>query len=72
MTEDERHARIIELANEQYLTDDIEIDDESIVSENDDPEMNGCYVSAWVWVEFDGTEFDKELTGSAAEADLAG
>lgn len=37
--------------------DGVEIDGAAIVSEGDD---NGAYVSAWVWVEFEGTELDKE------------
>ena len=35
----------------------VEIDDNALLSEGND---NGCYVQAWVWVNFAGTRFDKE------------
>ena len=56
-----RRARIIKLAKAQHNTDskegELEIDAEALLSEGDD---NGTYVAAWVWVDFAGTEFDKE------------
>ena len=53
-----RYPRIRELARAQYHEDGVcEIDDSSLISEGDD---NGCYVEAWVWVDFSGTELDKE------------
>lgn len=53
-----RKARIVELAKEQCHRDgECEVDDNAIVSEGND---NGAYVQAWVWVDFDGTDFDKE------------
>lgn len=36
---------------------DLEMDDNAMISEGDD---NGCYVQVWKWVDFNGTEFDKE------------
>lgn len=57
----ERERGIRELAHEQYHCDgEIEIDDSATVSEGDG---NGAYVQAWVWVDFSGTEFDKEVEG---------
>jgi hypothetical protein len=43
-------VEIIELAREQWASDgEIEIDDNAIISEGEDP---GAYVQAWVWVRF--------------------
>lgn len=56
-----RRAAIVALAKEQYHRDgEVEVDDGAKLSEGDD---NGCYVAAWVWVDFAGTEFDKEDDG---------
>ena len=55
---EERRFEIIELAREQREQEGaVEIDDNATLSEGND---NGCYVQAWVWVDFDGTKFDKE------------
>ncbi len=55
---EERRKAIVELAHEVYHTEgSVEVDDSAGLSEGDD---NGCYVQAWVWVGFSGTEFDKE------------
>lgn len=51
-----RRMAIIELAD---TDEDIDIDADATLSEGDD---NGCYVSAWVWVCFAGTPYDKEPT----------
>ena len=56
--DDERRFEIIELAREQHQKDgELEIDDDARVSEGND---NGCYVGAWVWLDFAGTKFDKK------------
>jgi hypothetical protein len=47
--------RVLELAREQC--DGVEVDSKSVVSNGDD---NGCYVSAWSWVSFKGTDLDKD------------
>jgi hypothetical protein len=53
-----RRLQVIELAREQRGEEGaVEIDDCAELSEGND---NGCYVRAWVWVDFDGTKFDKE------------
>jgi len=53
-----RRLEIIDLAREQHpQAGVIEIHDNATLSEGND---NGCYVAAWVWVEFAGTKFDKE------------
>lgn len=53
-----REERIREMAFEEYHDDGtIEIDSGAKVSEGTD---NGAYVQAWVWVDFAGTEFDRE------------
>lgn len=55
-----RDRQIIELARERHHEDgELEFDDpECIVSEGDD---NGAYVLGWKWVDFTGTELDKNL-----------
>lgn len=60
---DDRRQRIVDLAVEQHgMGENIDVDSDATVSEGDD---NGCYVSAWVWVNFSGTEFDKEADDSS-------
>ena len=55
---EERRCEIIELAQEQReIEGAIEIDDNAPLSEGHD---NGCYVAAWVWVDFARTKFDKQ------------
>ena len=54
----ERHADIRHLARRHAERQGHEIDDDAIVSEGDD---NGAYVMAWVWVDFEGTDLDKEI-----------
>ena len=55
---EERRSEIIRLAREQHQEEGVvEIDDTAQVSEGDD---NGCYVAAWVWLDFADTKFDKE------------
>ena len=55
---EERRTEIIELARQQReLEGAVEIDDTALLSEGND---NGCYVAAWVWCDFAGTQFDKE------------
>ena len=55
---EERRCEIIELAQEQRAIEGaVEIDDNALLSEGAD---NGCYVAAWVWVDFARTKFDKE------------
>ena len=53
----ERRARIVAMAREQHEREgEVEIDEGAKLSEGDD---NGCYVAAWVWVDYSGTEFDR-------------
>ncbi len=53
-----RADRIRELAFEEYQDEGtIEIEPNGYVSEGDD---NGAYVQAWVWVDFHGTDLDRE------------
>ena len=55
---EERRCEIIELARKQReIEGAVEIDDNALLSEGND---NGCYVAAWVWVDYAGTNFDKE------------
>jgi len=50
--------KIRQLAKAQHEVEgELEIDANAVVSEGDD---NGAYVQAWVWVDFAGTELDKE------------
>ncbi len=56
---EERRFEIIELAREQRQEEGlVEIDDDARLSEGND---NGCYVAAWVWVDFADTKFDKQM-----------
>jgi len=55
----EREQEIRELALDQWIdsSEEINIDlDDAKVSEGDE---NGAWVSAWLWVSFKGTDFDK-------------
>ena len=55
---EERRVGIIDLARQQHQQEGlVEIDANAQVSEGND---NGCYVQAWVWVDFANTRFDKE------------
>ena len=70
MEAEERRSQIIDLAREQRQEEGlVEIDDDAQVSEGND---NGCYVAAWVWLDFADTKFDKEKgnyeTQSTAQA----
>ena len=66
MEVEERRVDIIELAREHHGEEGaVEIDDQATVSEGDD---NGCYVQAWVWVDFAETKFDKEKNNDADQA----
>jgi hypothetical protein len=53
-----RRKRIIEVLFKDSLSrqGEIEVDSDALISEGED---NGCYVSAWVWCDFSGTELDK-------------
>jgi len=63
--DEERMFEIIELGREQHQKDgELEIDDDAEPSEGND---NGCYLQAWVWVDFAGTKFDKELCDQCKE-----
>ncbi len=58
----DRDAKIRFIANdggtEATLRDgELELDDNAVISEGED---NGAYVMAWIWVDFAGTEFDKD------------
>lgn len=46
VTEREAYAKAIQLAREQYVNDDINIDDDAMVSVGDE----GVWVEAWVYV----------------------
>jgi hypothetical protein len=55
---DDRRLEIIELAREQReIEGAVEIDDNALLSEGN---ANGCYLAAWVWVDFARTNFDKD------------
>ncbi len=55
---EERRIGIIELARQHHGQEgQVEIDDNAQLSEGND---HGCYVQAWVWIDFAGTRFDKE------------
>lgn len=56
----DRTQRIVQLAKQHRLVSDgeLEVDDNATISEGDD---NGAYVQAWLWVDFSGTELNKNL-----------
>jgi hypothetical protein len=55
---EDRRSDIIDLARAQReIEGAVEIDDNALLSEGND---NGCYVAAWVWVDFARTKFDKQ------------
>jgi hypothetical protein len=57
---EERRLAIIGLARSEHQENgQVEIDDNAQLSEGAD---NGCYVQAWVWVDFASTRFDEEKT----------
>ena len=52
-----RHQGIVDLAHNEYHIDGAcEIDYDAKLSDGD---ANGCWVQAWVWVDFAGTPYDK-------------
>lgn len=60
-----RHAGIVDLAHNEYHIDGAcEIDHDAKLSEG---EGNGCWVQAWVWVNFAGTPYDKEARDAASD-----
>lgn len=55
---EERRAKIVTLARAKLEKEgELEISLDAEISDGDD---NGCYVAAWVWMPFNGTEFDKK------------
>ena len=61
----DRRKAIIDLAREQLPLREgtVEIDGDALVSEGDE---NGAYVQTWGWVDFDGTDLDKEAEATAS------
>ena len=56
---EDRRLEIIEMARQERQSEGaVEIDDNAQLSEGTD---NGCYVQAWVWVDFAGTQFDRHV-----------
>jgi hypothetical protein len=62
LTGERRRKAIIELARARHAAiwqeGEVELDDTARLSEGGD---NGVYVEAWVWVPFEGTQFDGEI-----------
>lgn len=61
ITDCRRAERIVQMAyDEHHVEGEVEInlehDAHDSISEGTD---NGCFVRAWVWVSFEGTDFDK-------------
>ena len=62
---EQRHKMIVDMAIErvsEFSSCDVQIDRNARTSEGSD---NGCYVSAWVWCDFAGTELDKHMEHAA-------
>lgn len=56
----EWRAKVLALADDlSYVDNDgeVEVDSDSLLSEGSD---DGCYVSGWIWVPFDGTDLSEE------------
>ncbi len=54
---EDRRLQIIELAKQYHEREGaVEIDDNAQLSAGN---LNGCFVQAWVWVDFEKTPFDK-------------
>lgn len=55
-----RKERIFELARKNPMLRDgeLELDENAKISEGDD---NGAYIQTWMWVDFDGTDLDKDF-----------
>jgi hypothetical protein len=60
------NRKIIEIAREDYNSDDIEIDDDPIVSRGKD----GYWVSAWVFVVKDDDRFNPKIKNPKKKSDL--
>ena len=57
--EHERRLKIIKLAKAFESEGDLELDDDDIVVVSEG-NYNGAYVQMWKWVDFSGTQLDKE------------
>jgi hypothetical protein len=68
LTEQERIARIAELADEYAKEGEVEFDQITAadISESDD---NGAYVRCWCWIDFAGTDLDKEAEDDEDQED---
>lgn len=56
--EGSREAKIVAMADDKFGKEgDLEFDTDAEVSDGDD---NGAYVQCWKWLDFKGTEFDRE------------
>ena len=65
---DSRRQKILDLARATLAREgELEFDDDAIASEGDD---NGAYLQAWAWVDFCGTNLDKnQSTNSVQETE---
>lgn len=64
--DDPRRQQILELARATLACEgELEFDDDAVASEGDD---NGTHLQAWVWVDFGGTDLDKDQSASANSA----
>ena len=67
--DDPRRQQILELARATLAREgELEFDDGTIVSEGND---NGAYLQGWAWVDFGGTDLDKDQSASASSAPLS-
>ena len=64
-----KRGEAIRIARELYQTDEVNVDDDAVISETD--EGRSCWVQAWVWVHDD--EFNEEIEEDPpADAPLGG
>jgi hypothetical protein len=60
-----RRQNILELGRATLAREgELEFDDDAIASEGDD---NGTYLQAWVWVDFSGTNLDKNQSPNSVQ-----
>ena len=60
------YASEIEKAREKYATDEVEIDDDPVTSAGDE----GVWVSAWVWMPYDGPKLENLMVVWRDEATI--
>ena len=58
-----RRQAIYDLHLTQYPQETVEVDDDFTIHDGDE---NGCFISAWIWIDFSETPLDKETCADKA------